>query len=132
MGAFRGIDAGEGVVSAVTMDMFLDSLATRLNAQAAAGKRLVVNIRLTDVGEGHTVIIDRSVMRHVLGSEDPDADATLVLARTTLDAIAINPDVGFIEMIAEGKIQVEGDAEKLAELVNLIEDWTAGFNIVTP
>lgn len=132
MGAFRGVDAGAKIVAAVTMEMFLDSLATRLDAEAAAGKTLKVNIRLTDLDEHYTLIIDRSVLRYVIGREDPDADATLVLARTTLDAIAINPDVGFIEMMAEGKVEVEGDAEALAQMVTMIGDWTAGFPIVTP
>jgi alkyl sulfatase BDS1-like metallo-beta-lactamase superfamily hydrolase len=53
------------------------------------------------------------------------------LTRATLDQILLKQK-SFPEAIKAGEITVEGDAQKLAELISMLDDFTPGFPIVEP
>ncbi len=61
----------------------------------------------------------------------PAADAALVVEREALDQLLLKTaDIG--ELAESGRLRVEGDGEKLGELLGLLDEPDPGFAIVTP
>lgn len=101
----------------------------QLNGPKADGKVIVLNWSFTDVGEKYVLTLENSTLSYMAKQQAASADATLVLARATLDAINLGKTT-FDKEIAAGKI--EGDGRKIAELFSLLDTFTGNFNIVTP
>jgi alkyl sulfatase BDS1-like metallo-beta-lactamase superfamily hydrolase len=127
MGSVR---RGGGVIDALPLAMFLDSLAIRLNGPAADGKTAVMNMAISDTGEQRAVTLRRGVLHHRDGFVDA-ADVTLRLTRAALTAIAVRPEA-FGEKLAEGEIEIDGDAEALLTIFGSIDTFHLAFPIVTP
>ena len=60
-----------------------------------------------------------------------NADATLTLTRATLDEISLQR-LTFPAALQAGRIQVSGKAEKLGELLSLIDVGATMFPLVEP
>ena len=56
---------------------------------------------------------------------------TFTLARPTLDAITLG-QTSFGKEVAAGTIKVEGNGQKLAELMGLLDTFDPTFAVVTP
>src|SRR5215470_13117140 len=74
-------------VKALNNEMFFDFLGVRLNAAKAEGKTLVINWSFTDSNQRIALNLDNSALTYVAGKQAPNADATVTLARATLDAV---------------------------------------------
>jgi len=122
---------GADVVTAMTIPMFFDYLGVRLNGPKADGKAIVLNWNFTDVREQYVVSLENSALTYLPKSQAPNADATIVLTRATLDAISLSKTT-FEKEIAAGGIKIQGDGKKLAELMSLLDTFEGRFNIVTP
>jgi alkyl sulfatase BDS1-like metallo-beta-lactamase superfamily hydrolase len=129
--AGRGAESPADVMTAITLPMFFDYLGVRLNGSKADGKRIVLNWSFTDVGEQYVLNLENSALTYTSGRQARDADATLTLARATLDAITLGHTT-FERELASGGIRIEGDARKLAELMGMLDTFERDFNIVTP
>ena len=119
------------VIRAIPLGLFFDYLAVRLNAQAAAGKRLVINWVFPDVNQRARMTLENSVLSHAMDRQAPDADATITLARATLDQITLRQKT-FAAALQTGEARVTGDAAKLSELLGLLDNFPATFDVVTP
>ncbi|WP_352246408.1 alkyl sulfatase C-terminal domain-containing protein [Candidatus Jettenia sp. AMX1] len=64
-------------------------------------------------------------------SAGPQADATITLTRTVFDAITMEKTT-FEKEITSGNIKIQGNRDKLGELMGLLDTFKGGFNIVTP
>jgi alkyl sulfatase BDS1-like metallo-beta-lactamase superfamily hydrolase len=119
------------VVSALTTELYFDYMGIRLNGPKAEGKTAVINWDFTDTGEKYAMNLENCALTYSGGKQAPNADVTLTLARTTLDAITVG-QLTFGQAIAEGKLKIDGDAAKLNEMLALMDNFDPMFNIVTP
>lgn len=123
--------ASPDTVRAMPVDVFFDYLAVRLNAPQAAGKHIIINFALTDTDEQAVLFLSNGALNHSMGRQDANADASLSLARTTLNEILLGT-TSFEQEIASGKVRLAGRGEKLGELMGLLDTFEFWFNIVTP
>ncbi|MCH9817235.1 MAG: MBL fold metallo-hydrolase [Actinomycetia bacterium] len=121
---------GKDIIPAMTVDMLLDAMAVRLNAERAEGKTLTLNMDFTDTGLQYVLGLENSAFNYTSGALAPDADATLHITRTAMDALILGADV--TDKFANGEISIEGNAEAMGEIFGLLDDPDPAFNIVTP
>ena len=119
------------VIRALTLDMFFDFLGVRLNGDKAQGKTIVLNWRFTDTKQDYVLNLENSALTHVADAQSPTADATLTLTRATLDEISLQKTT-IPAALQSGAIVVTGKADKVAEMLGLLETFTPGFAIVEP
>jgi alkyl sulfatase BDS1-like metallo-beta-lactamase superfamily hydrolase len=118
-------------VKAMTLELLFNFLGIKLNGPNAAGKALALNFVFTDTGEKAVLELSNGALNHSLDRTDPDADATITLARSALDRVLL----GETTLIAEaeaGEISVEPDEKPLAELLALLDDFDIWFNVIEP
>ncbi len=111
--------------------MFFDLLAVRLNGPRAAGTTLVLNADFTDTGEQYVLAVENGVLNYSKGKQADDADATLTLTRSALDEVILG-EAKVANKLASGEAKIDGNAEKLAEFLSLLDTFEFWFNIVTP
>lgn len=123
--------ASPDTLRAMPIEMFLDYMGIKLNSQRADGKKIQINLNLTDKKQQYALKIENSVLIYTTNKQIKDADATLNLTRTTFDNILLkNKDV--IQAISEGDIELIGKKEKVKEFMSLFDNFPPMFNIVTP
>ena len=103
----------------------------RVNGDKAQGKSIVINWRFTDTQQDYALTLSNSALSHATGTQAPNADATLTLARATLDDISLQK-TSFPKALAMGDIKISGNPLKVMELLGLLEDFTPGFPVVEP
>jgi alkyl sulfatase BDS1-like metallo-beta-lactamase superfamily hydrolase len=118
-------------LAALQTEQLWDVLSVRLNGPKADGKHIVLNWHFTDSRENYVLNLENCALTYVAGAQTTTADASLTLARSTLDAV-IAKQTTFPEALAEGKIQVVGDSTKLGELMALFDEFPRAFEIVEP
>ncbi|MGL4793677.1 MAG: alkyl/aryl-sulfatase [Aeromonas jandaei] len=133
----NGVPTGGGTVTAspdtiraMTPSMLFDYLSVRINPEKAAGKKMVINMEFTDIGEKHTLSLENSVLNHTTRYADKP-DVTITLSKKTLDDIQLGQ--GTMEQkIASGEIKIKGDQQKFSDFISLLDKFNFWFNIVTP
>jgi alkyl sulfatase BDS1-like metallo-beta-lactamase superfamily hydrolase len=115
----------------ISLDLLFDFIAVRLNAPKAEGKKIVLNWTFTDVNEKIALNLENSTLTHSTGALAPNADASFVLTRATLDQILLKQK-SFPDAIKAGEVKVEGDPRKLGELMSMLDEFTPGFPIIEP
>ncbi|WP_395318780.1 alkyl/aryl-sulfatase [Variovorax sp. UC74_104] len=125
-----GNSANADSLKAVSNDLFFDFLGVRLNAAKAEGKKMAINWNFTDSSEQFVLTLENSALTHIAGRQ-PDADATVTLNRATLDAITLK-ETSFPAAVLAGKVKIEGDRSKLAELMSMLDTFEPMFPIVEP
>jgi len=119
------------VVQALSIENLFDFMGVRLDGQRAQGKTIVLNWVFTDTQQRYAMTLDNSALTYLKSKTDPQADATLTLARSVLDAINTK-QLSLRDAVAAGKVQITGKAEKVSELLGLIDEFQPGFPVVTP
>jgi alkyl sulfatase BDS1-like metallo-beta-lactamase superfamily hydrolase len=124
--------ASPSTVESEPIELFLDYLAIRLDAQKAAGKTIRLNLDLTDTKEKYLLEVQYGVLMYYEGKQASDADATVALTRTALNGI-IEGQAKLADQISAGKIKVTGQKPKaLDEFVALLVTFDGWYNVVTP
>ncbi|MEA1902836.1 MAG: alkyl sulfatase dimerization domain-containing protein [Actinomycetota bacterium] len=118
-------------VRAMSVPMFLDFLAIRLNGPAAAGKKYTFNIEFTDVGEKYFLEVENGVLNYTADMAADDATASLTMTRSGLDNIVLG-QATMADLVSSGGAQIEGNADAFADFVGMLDDFEFWFNIVTP
>ena len=108
------------LIRATPTTMLLDYAAVRLNPTRAEGKRIVLNVVLSDVNERHLITVENSVLIHEQGITGDKADATVTMQRPDLikTLLAAIP-VGALTL--SGAIKSEGGADTYSQLTSLID-----------
>jgi alkyl sulfatase BDS1-like metallo-beta-lactamase superfamily hydrolase len=119
------------VVAHLTVSQLLDAMAIRLNGPRAAEHHLRIDWRVTDPDEQHAITVRNGVLRHRPGGHGDDADAALIVAREALNQLLLKT-ADIAELAEGGRLRIEGDGEKLGELLGLLDEPDPGFAIVTP
>ncbi|MBE9004676.1 MBL fold metallo-hydrolase [Fortiea sp. LEGE XX443] len=123
--------ASPDTVRAMSLDLFFDYLAMRLNGPKADGKRIVLNFNFTDVREQYVLEMVNGVLNHTPGRQAKDADATLTLSRETLNRVVLK-ETTLKDVIAAGDVKVSGTKAKLDEMLSYLDSFDLWFNIVIP
>ncbi|HEY5816563.1 MAG TPA: alkyl sulfatase dimerization domain-containing protein [Solirubrobacterales bacterium] len=119
------------VVANLSVDQLLDAMAIRLDGPRAWGCDLRIGWAISDPDEEHALTVRNGVLHHRPGRHDPAAEATLVVDRDGLNRLLLDP--AQIGLLAEsGRLRVEGEAERLGELLGLLDEPDPAFPIVTP
>src|SRR5260370_11253223 len=113
------------------MGMFFDYPGVRLTGTKAEGKKLALNWRFTDVGEEYVLRLENSALSYAASRQLETADATLTIARATLDNI-IAGKLTVPEAVGSGAVAIAGNAGKVVEVVSLLGDLHPMLPIVEP
>ena len=127
----RGQTAGGGMIAAIDLDLLFDYLAVRLNAPAADGQTVVINLVLTDTGQEASIRVQRSVLHGRKDHSEEDAQATLRLTRATLNALAVARS-SLSDALTAGDVEIEGDESRVELFFSLLDTFDRWFPIVTP
>jgi linear primary-alkylsulfatase len=115
----------------MSLDLFFDYLAVRLDAGRAEGKTLTVNWVLPDTGERYALTLEHCALTYRAGRPAPAPDATVTLDRAALDRLILR-ELTFADAVSGGLVVVDGDAARVAELFGLFDDFTLMFPVVEP
>jgi alkyl sulfatase BDS1-like metallo-beta-lactamase superfamily hydrolase len=126
-----GSSANADTLKAVSNELFFDFLGVRLDAAKAEGKTMVINWNFTDSKQQFVLTLENSALTHIAGRQAADADATLTLARATLDAVTLQQTT-FPAAVQAGLIKIEGNRAKLGELLSMLDTFEPMFPIVEP
>ncbi len=106
-------------------------MAIRLDGPRAWNRELRVDWVVSDPDEAHALNLRNGVLRHRPGRHAPAADAALLIDREALDELLLKT-ADIAALGASGRLRVEGDGEKLGELLGLLDEPDPRFPIVTP
>jgi alkyl sulfatase BDS1-like metallo-beta-lactamase superfamily hydrolase len=118
-------------LKALSNEIFLDYLGVRLNATKAEGKTMVMNWVFTDSGQQFMLNLENSALTYVKGKQAPKADATVALARDTLDAVALQKTT-FPDAVKAGLIKIDGDPRKVEDFLSMLDSFQVMFEVVEP
>ena len=118
-----------GVVASMPPDIFFDLIAVRLNGPRAEHEDFTIDLTISEVGP-YTLQVRHGVLHH-WPRHSQDADVRVTLDRATLLAVLSVP--GALDgALAEGRAEVDGDADVLRRLIRLLDQFDARFNLVEP
>jgi alkyl sulfatase BDS1-like metallo-beta-lactamase superfamily hydrolase len=119
------------ILAQLSVAQILDGMKVRLDGPRAWGKRLTIGWQVTDPDERHLLTVEHGVLNHRPWKEGAEAEATLVIERQALNELLSN-SADLAALAESGRLRVEGDGEKLGELLGLLEEPDPAFPIVTP
>jgi linear primary-alkylsulfatase len=119
------------VVANLSVGQLLDAMAIRLDGPRAWARRLRIDWAITDPDEQHALTLRNGVLSHQQGRHEPEAESTLVVEREALNELLLKT-ADLAELTESGRLRIEGEAEKLGELLSLLDEPDPGFAIVTP
>jgi alkyl sulfatase BDS1-like metallo-beta-lactamase superfamily hydrolase len=123
--------AAPDVVAQLSVEQILAAMAVRLDGPRAWGKRLRIGWHVTDPDERHLLELENGVLSHRPDHGRAEPEATLVIERGALTEL-LSKTAELAELAEAGRLRVEGDGLKLAELLGLLDEPDPGFAIVTP
>lgn len=116
---------------AMNLDLYFDYMAVRLNHPKADGKEITLNFVFPDVDEKYMLELQNGVLNHSAGVQAENADLTVTLDRSTLDAITLQQTT-MQDAAKAGDVKFDGDPAKLQELMSMLDSFEFWFNVVTP
>jgi alkyl sulfatase BDS1-like metallo-beta-lactamase superfamily hydrolase len=119
------------MINALSVPLFFDYLAVRLNGPKAEDKRMVINWVFPDVSECYTLNLENCALTYLADRTAADAQVTVTLGRPVLSQVVLRHQT-LDAAIDSGAIALEGDASTLRELFELIDDFLFLFDIIEP
>ena len=131
-GHIRGASV-RAMIEQMSLSMLFDAMGVRVNGPAAAENSLQINWTFTDTGEKAVLRIQNGTLSYQLGRHADDADATLEIARATLNALAAAPPTGVAEAFGGADLKLDGPRpEAVFDFFGLLAPVEERFPIVTP
>jgi len=130
-GAVARAPVSPDVVRAMSLDLFFDYLGVRINGEKAEGRHIVVNWVFSDLDRSYVANLEHSALTYLADRRSERADATVTLERAALNRLVLR-DVAFADAVEHGLVRVEGNADKVAELFALLDDFYLMFEVVEP
>jgi alkyl sulfatase BDS1-like metallo-beta-lactamase superfamily hydrolase len=127
-----GSAASPDTIRAMPLGLIFDYLGVRLNGPKAEGKTITLNWNFTDTREQYVLALENGALNHTANKQAKEADATVTLTRAALDEAIMGGKPKLEAEIASGDIKIEGQREKVRELLSLMDKFDPWFNIVTP
>ena len=123
--------ASPDLVQALTVPMFFDYLAVRLDADKAAGRTFTIDWDFTDLHQQYAMSLRNSALTYLANARTAKPDATVHLAKATLDRIATGR-LALRDAVAQGAVRIEGEPATVAALFGMMDRFTPDFPIMTP
>lgn len=123
--------ASPDTVRAMSLDMFFDYLAVRLNGPKSGNAKAVLNFDFGDTGGKYKVELENGVLNHTANAEASNADTTITLSRDTLNNLILKQTT-LEKAVAAGDVKITGSSDKLKEVLGYLDNFEFWFNIVTP
>lgn len=123
--------ASPDLTRAMSIEMFLQYLAVRLNGPNAADRAYVFDLRFTDLGERYLLEVENGVLNFTKDASVDAPTATISLSRAAIDAIVLR-QATFADLRADGSIAITGDAAAVEDFLGLLDTFEFWFDIVTP
>ncbi|MDN3016277.1 alkyl sulfatase dimerization domain-containing protein [Paenibacillus sp. BSR1-1] len=120
-----------GIIHFMPVEEFLKLIAIKLNGPKADGRKITLNVTLSDSDQKYAIYLENSVLIYKVGKVDANPDVNLTLDQLTLYGIGLgllSPD----QAVAAGKLMISGEQTKLDEFLSLLDDFDRCQNIVTP
>jgi alkyl sulfatase BDS1-like metallo-beta-lactamase superfamily hydrolase len=133
----RRRNVSRDLVSVLPIELLLDYLAVRLDPERAEGVEMSVEWANPETGERWAMRLENATMTYLPGSVRGDATARVSLKRAGLAELQTDkagmPDA-FARLVAEGQIEVDGDAARVIALLRMLEEPESEsmFNVVEP
>lgn len=122
--------ASPDTIRAMDPELLFDYFGVRLNGERAAGKKIVLNVDFTDLRKQYALVVAYGTLTY-----EPKfaakADATMTLAKSTLDSIELGQTT-LEKAIEAGEVKVDGSQQAIGEFLGLLDKFPFWFNIVTP
>ncbi|MEH7402223.1 alkyl sulfatase dimerization domain-containing protein [Gottfriedia acidiceleris] len=120
-----------GIIKKIPVNEFLKLVAVKLNGPKAEGKKITINVTLSDSNQLYTLNLENSVLFSRANKLDDNADVSL-----TIDQFAfygtllglLSPE----QAVGAGKLIISGNQTKLNEFLSLLDEFDRCINIVTP
>ncbi|WP_176527942.1 alkyl sulfatase dimerization domain-containing protein [Bacillus sp. AFS077874] len=120
-----------GIIKKMPVNEFLKLVAVKLNGPKAEGKKITINVTLSDSNQLYTLNLENSVLFSRANKLDDNADVSL-----TIDQFAfygtllglLSPE----QAVGAGKLIISGNQTKLNEFLSLLDEFDRCINIVTP
>ncbi|TWD89616.1 alkyl sulfatase BDS1-like metallo-beta-lactamase superfamily hydrolase [Neobacillus bataviensis] len=119
------------VFNKVSVDDFLKLLAVKLNGPKANGKKMTVNVTITDTNEEFVLYLENSVLSHKMDVLDDNPDISLHVDKFTLYGMG-NGRLAPAQALADRKLEISGEQNKWNEFLSLLDSFNPLVNIVTP
>jgi alkyl sulfatase BDS1-like metallo-beta-lactamase superfamily hydrolase len=122
---------GSGIVRSMTPELLLDLIGVRLNGPRSAALEIEVDLVVADRGDERWSFGIRNGVLHARRNARTDASIGVI---TSIAAFAIfaTGSTSFDELIAREDFEVTGDVSALRELVDQLDEFEFGFEIVLP
>jgi alkyl sulfatase BDS1-like metallo-beta-lactamase superfamily hydrolase len=119
------------MLHAMSIGWAFDVLGTQVNGARAQATRIVVNWHITDTGQRLASTLEDGALTYVVGKEVSGADVSVTLTRAAFDAMLIGRQ-SLAVALQQGIVTTTGNANKLTELISLLDDSDASFPVVEP
>ncbi len=119
------------ILLSTPLDSLLGSMAVTLNADKAEGVELDLKIHFTDKKETYLLSLKNAVLRHALVSKETPSDITLSITMELLIDIIVG-HASIREVVFGDDLSVEGSTVDLMRFINMLDQPSGMFNIVTP
>jgi alkyl sulfatase BDS1-like metallo-beta-lactamase superfamily hydrolase len=120
---------GPDITRAVSTGQFLDLLGIRLDPGRAQGVEFTVNLITPDNGEKFVVELSNGTLTNLDGFLAEDPDLTITINRSDLERAMIGT-APLQQQVADGTVQLEGDAGILATLAGMLVHFSPTFEIM--
>ncbi|MEU5406033.1 alkyl/aryl-sulfatase [Nocardia asteroides] len=127
------VAASPDIAAELSVEQVFDAIALRVDGPRSWSAHIVIDWHLTDTGLVHRTELRNGVLVHFDVETDdlPPAGVTFTLTTANLRAALLGTE-DLSHLIADGRIVVDGDPTKLAELVGYLDNPDPDFAIVTP
>jgi alkyl sulfatase BDS1-like metallo-beta-lactamase superfamily hydrolase len=119
----------------MSLDLFFDYLAVRLNGEKAEGERFVLNWIFPDDDEArgrrYVLTLQNCALTYLAERQSEQPDATVTLRRPVLDRLVLR-ELTIAEAIDQGLVAVAGDRAPVALLFALLDDFALMFDVIEP
>lgn len=122
------------VFAAMTTEMILDFAGIKLNAERAGDLAATVVWTVEDTADGsvdYLLEVRNGVLVYTAGARHPEPDATAKSSKGAL-AEALFGGRPLDELVAASDIAIEGDADLVARIFGLLDDFPLWFEIIRP
>jgi len=128
----------KGFVTSLAKDMlmhaplekYFDTLAARLDGEAAEGETMTINFTFPDLGVTHVVTIENSVLHHYEGKPLDNADVTITQDHETFIDLAVEL-ITPVNAMLDGKLEVD-NLLAMRKFKSMTTEPDNTFDIVMP
>jgi alkyl sulfatase BDS1-like metallo-beta-lactamase superfamily hydrolase len=124
------LDASE-VIKNMPVNEFLKLVAVKLNGPKAEGKKITINVTLSNNNKEYTICLENSVLFFKENKLAVKADVSLVIDQMTFYGIVLGL-LSIEQGVAVGKINISGNHTKMNEFLSLLDEFDRYMNIVIP